>query len=109
MLKISLTVLIQTAYLILMNQLCLHLMLFQRSGTGKGRGYNFVIEMAELLNLVCFSADAMTDAVLLGSFVHEEGQREPTRIRGILDPLRIPPVSIFIQNEATLIIDSKNS
>ena len=86
-----------------------HLMLFQRSGTGKGRGYNFVIEMANLLNLVCFSADAMTDAVLLGSFIHEEGQREPTRIRGVLDPLRIPHVSIFIQNEATLIIDSKKT
>lgn len=91
------------------SDLRVHLMLFQRSGTGKGRGYNFVIEMAELLNLVCFSADAMTDAVLLGSFVHEEGQREPVRIRGILDPLRMPPISIFIQNEATLIIDSKKT
>lgn len=87
----------------------IHLMLFQRSGTGKGRGYNFTTEMANLLNLGTFSADAMTDAVLLGSFVHEEGQREPTRIRGVLDPLRIPPVNIFIQNEATLIIDTKKT
>ena len=86
-----------------------HLILFQRSGTGKGRGYNFTMEMAGHLNLHCFSADAMTDGVLLGSFIHEEGQREPVRIRGILDENRIPQISILIQNEATLIIDTKKT
>jgi len=86
-----------------------HLMLFQRSGTGKGRGFNFTVEMADLLDLECVSPDDTSDAKLVGRFKHVEGQREPVLVRGYLDPRRIPPVSILIQNEATLIIDARKT
>lgn len=87
----------------------IHLMLFQRSGTGKGRGFNFTVQMADQLNMECVSPDDVSDAKLVGRFKTPMGQQEPVLVRGYLDPRRLPRVSILIQNEATLILDVKAS
>lgn len=86
-----------------------HMILFQRSGTGKGRGFNFTVEMANRLNLTCISPDDTTDAKLVGRYRQVEGEEEPVLSRGYLDPQRVPRVSIMIQNEATLVIDAKKT
>lgn len=86
-----------------------HCMLFQRSGTGKGRGFSFVVEMAQQLELVCMKPDATTDAVLLGSFERIEGEPEPNQIFGILDPNKRPQVNLLMMNEAILILDTKKT
>lgn len=87
----------------------IHMILFQRSGTGKGRGFNFTAEMSKLLNLEYISPDDCTDAKLVGRFVRVEGEEEPILSRGYLDPQRVPRVNIIVQNEATLIIDAKQT
>lgn len=86
-----------------------HLILFQRSGTGKGRGFNFTVQMADEMNLECISPDDTSDAKLAGRFKHVPNEPDPILIRGYLDPRRIPPVAVLIQNEATLIIDAKKT
>lgn len=84
-----------------------HTMLFQRSGTGKGRGFNFTVNMAKELGLVCMKADSTTDATLLGSYLDDNG--EQIHIRGLLDEHRAPPVNLLILNEATLILEAKKT
>lgn len=87
----------------------IHMILFQRSGTGKGRGFNFAVGMAEELDMICKSPDDTSDAKLLGRFRFVQGEQEPVEVKGYLDPTRLPRISIFIQNEATLIIDARKT
>lgn len=91
------------------SDLRVHTMLFQRSGTGKGRGFNFTMEMSKKMGLISTKPDAMTDAVLLGSFERVEHEEELLHLHGLLDPERDPPINLIIQNEATLMLDAKRS
>jgi hypothetical protein len=64
---------------------------------------------AKQLNLVCMKADSTSDGMLLGSYEQIDGEEEPLHIPGLLDPSKQPQVNIFMQNEATLLLDAKRT
>jgi hypothetical protein len=83
-----------------------HGVLFQRSGTGKGRGYNLAITMMEKLEIHAVKGDSVTDARLLGSIKFDE-QGNERRIPGYLDPES--GFDVLVLNEATLMLDTKKT
>jgi len=96
---------------------------FKPSGSGGGRGFNFMSRIAMALNLNFRSVTEITDAALIGT-TDECKEYDPERkgfvivkheIRGALDPRPDPeyperlPASIVAMNEADILFSSSSS
>lgn len=82
----------------------IHFFLLQESGTGKGKGFDFVAELSQRLGLSFKSSDKLTENSLLGS-VDENDEIN----YGLLDPRHDPSFDIFASEEASRIIDTRDS
>ena len=88
-----------------------HLMLFSPSGTGKGRGMDFVIRIARRVGLTVQPILEFTDAFLLGGFEPEtytENGKKKTRWNVIYGALTEESnIDILTMEEASILFDSK--
>lgn len=94
--------------------------LFKSSGSGGGRGFNFISEICKELDMVFRPVTEITDAALIGSveadryYDPEEKSMKSTVkvIPGVLNPNMLdgePPINIVAMNEASLLFDGKQS
>jgi hypothetical protein len=90
---------------------------FKPSGSGGGRGFNFMSTIARGLNLNYRVVTEITDAALIGT-CSEEREYDPQKKgmvvnavvdRGALDPEHEPPINIVAMNEADILFSGSAS
>ena len=92
----------------------IHVCLFQDSGSGKGRGFNFAADVSACLNLIYQPLTEITDAALIGTietsteYVPKKGTETIREVKnGWLH--EDSGINIFAMNEAEVLFTSKSS